>query len=178
VRTTFEPLDFFAGIYQHSDYLFQLSEDSFEVEQNFVCYSFQSFEYQYNLSKRNVFCLVNKSIDEKQYLVGKSKNSCYILPQKWDKNQFTFPFENEEEKIKKNREEAEWELFKSNMKNTSVDLMGKIDYLFLVDIQTYEILKPLFLKFSDIHFLNHQFIDAKQVNEIDSFLSIFYAHSE
>jgi len=176
VRTTLDPLDFFAGIYQHSDYLFQLSEQTLDMEENTVCFSFQSFEYQDDLSEHSAFCIVNKSTDNEHYLLGKNKNACYILPQKRDKNQISFPFENEAESAEKGMEEDDWNAFKTNMQNSSVNLMGKIDYLFPVDIQTYEILKPLFLTFSDIHFLNHQYINDKQVKNIDSFFSQYYVY--
>jgi len=178
VRTTFEPLDFFARIYQHSNFLFQLFEENLEILQNSVYYSFQLFDYQDDLSEHKAFCIVNKSTNEKQCLVGKNKNSCYILSQKRDKNQTFFSFENEEEKIKKSKEYIDWELFKNNMQNLSVNLMNKIDYIFPIDIQTYEILKPLFFMFPSMNFLNYQFIDSKQIKDIDSFLSIFYAHNE
>ena len=176
VRTTFEPLDFFSGIYQHSNYLFQLSEPCLEVVQGITRFSFQLFEYQddNDFSKYNVFCIVNKSVKDKQNLVGKNKNSCYLLPQNRDKNQISLFFE-EEEATKKNKEEADWDLFKNTMQNSSVNLMNKIDYIFPVDIQTYEILKPLFFRLSDMPFLNHQFIDSKQIKDINSFLSVFYA---
>ena len=176
VRTTFDPLDFFAGIFQYSNYLFQLSKQTLEVVKNSISFSFQSFEIQDTLSEHTAFCLVNKSIDKEQYLFGKNKNACYILHQKRTENQISLFFENEEDKAEQNIEEDGWNAFKNSMENTSVNLMGKIDYLFLVEIQTYEILKPLFLKFPDISFLNHQIINPKNINEIDSFLSLYYAH--
>jgi len=146
------------------------------VVKNSISFSFQSFEIQDTLSEHTAFCLVNKSIDKEQYLFGKNKNACYILHQKRTENQISLFFENEEDKAEQNIEEDGWNAFKNSMENTSVNLMGKIDYLFLVEIQTYEILKPLFLKFPDISFLNHQIINPKNINEIDSFLSLYYAH--
>jgi len=178
IRTAFYPLDFFAGIYQHSNYLFQLSKHHLEIVQDSICTSFQTFEYQDDFSKYSVFCLVNKSINKEQYLVGKNKNSCYILSQTRGKNQLSFSFDEQEETSPKDREEIDWELFKTNMQHTSVNLMNKIDYLFPVDVQTYEILKPLFFKFQNMDFLHYQFIDSKQIKDISSLLSVFYAYTE
>ena len=176
VRTTSDPLDFFTDIFQYSHCLFQLSEHPLEVVKNSISYSFQSFEIQDTLSEHIAFCLVNKSIEKGQYLLGKHKNSCYLLHQKRENNQVSLFFDHEEKKTEQGREEDAWNAFKTDMENTSVDLMGKIDYFFLVEIQTYEILKPLFLKFPDMSFLNHQVINPKDINEIDSFLSLYYAH--
>ena len=175
VETTSDPLDFFADIFQNSHYLFQLSEHPLEVVKNSISYSFQSFEIQDTLSEHSAFCLVNKSIEKEQYLLGKHKNSCYFL-------QLSLFLDNEEEITEQGREEDDWNAFKTHMEDTSVDFitsvdsMNKIDYFFLVEIQTYEILKPLFLKFPDMPFLNHQIINPKNINEIDSFLSLYYAH--
>ena len=175
VRTTLNPLDFFASIYQHSDYLFQLSEHNWEMVRDSVCFLFQLFEYQDTLSEHKAFCLVNKSMDKPQYLLGENKNSCYYLSQKWTDNQISFSYEQEETATKKGREEDEWELFKKNMQNASVNLMDKIDYIFPVEIQTYEILKPLFKKFYTLNFLNHQLIPSKNIKQIDALLSQCYA---
>jgi hypothetical protein len=175
VRTNSEPLDFFANIYRYSDYLFQLSEQTLNVGEEPLCFSFQSFEHKDILSEHTAFCIVNKSMEKPQYLLGIDKNACYFLPQKRTKNQISFSFEHNVEETEKGREEDDWEFFKKNMQDTSVNLMGKIDYLFPVEIQTYEILKSLFLKFSDLNFLNHQFINSKHIKDIGSFLSQCYA---
>lgn len=176
VRTTLDPLDFFAGIFRDSNYLFQLSKQTFDIVQNSICFSFQSFEIQDVLPEYKAFCIINKSINKEQYLFGKNKNVCYLLSQKWSDNQISLSFENEVETTEQSDNENDWNTFKNSMVNTSVDLMGKIDYIFPVEIQTYEILKPLFLKFSNIEFLNHQIINPKSINEIDLFLSLFFEH--
>jgi len=176
VRTTLDPLDFFAGIFRYSNYLFQLSKQTFDIVQNSICFSFQSFEIQDISPENTAFCLVNKSINKEQYLLGKNKNACYLLPKKRSDNQISLSFENEIDKTEQGGEENDWNAFKNSMENTSVDLMGKIDYIFPVEIQTYEILEPLFLKFPDIEFLNHQNISPKSISEIDLFLSLFHEH--
>ena len=176
VRTTLEPLDFFAGIYQYSNHLFQLSEQTMDLVMNSIHFSFQSFEIQDILSENKAYCIVNKSIEKEQYLFGKNKNSCYFLSQKPTGNQILLAFENEEKKNEQCGEEDDWKNFKNNMELTSVNLMDKIDYLFPLEIQTYEILKPLFLRFFDIPFLDHQIINSKNVNEIELFFSLYEGH--
>jgi len=171
VRTTSDPLNFFASIFQHSNYLFQLSKHTFDVVMDSICFTFQSFEIQDIISESTALCLVNKSVKKEQYLFGKNKNACYILPHKRGENQISLSFENEEDITEHGSEEGNWNAFKNSMENTSVYLMGKIDYIFPVEIETYEILKPLFLKFSNLAFLNHQIINAKSINEIELFLS-------
>ena len=173
VRTNLDPLDFFSAIYQHTDFLFQLSKQNLDRVVNSVCFSFQSFEYQDTLSEHRAFCFVNKSVNKEQYLFGKNKNACYFLPQNKTENQISFSFIHEEEPVQKSREEDRWEDFKTHMQLSSVNLMGKMDYIFPVEIQTYEILKPLYSQFPNLFFLNHQFVDAKNIKDIDAFFSLY-----
>jgi hypothetical protein len=72
--------------------------------------------------------------------------------------------------------EDDWDLFKNSMEQTSVNLMGKIDYLFPVEINMYNVLKPLFAEFSNISFLHHQCISSKNINAIDLLLFQWHSH--
>lgn len=186
IRTTLEPLDFFAGIYQHSNFLFSLSKHTLDVVIDSNSFSFQSFEFQDPLSEYIAFCLVNKSLHKDQYLLGiKDYNSCHLLQerqkqkQKQHKNQLSFSFQdNDDYEINEDGEENDWNSFKQNIQNTSVNLMGKIDYIFPVFIRTYEILKPLFLHFKNITSLNYMLVDPKNINDIELFFSQLNFHTD
>ena len=171
IRTELEQsLNFFTSIYQNTNYLFQLSKSVFDIDVDDNCFSFRSFEFKDTVSEHSAFCLVNKSVRKKQYLFGKDdKRSCYILPKQKTKNQISFSFQQENEPTEKSIDENDWDLFKRNIQDTSVNLMDKIDYIFPVEIRTYEILKPLFLNLPNIPFLNHQFIDPKNIRDMDTF---------
>jgi hypothetical protein len=176
VRTALSPLDFFVGIYRYTDYLFQLSEQPLDIMINSTPFLFQTFDFQDTLSELTVSCIVNESIskegEENHYLLGtKEKNTCFTLLQKREEKQLSIYFQTENEKNNKDWEENDWNLFKNNIERTSVNLMGKIDYIFPVKIKTYEMLKPLFLNFFNITSLRHQYIDSKHIKEIASLLS-------
>ena len=178
VRTLIEePLNFFIAVYQQTNYLFQMSKHPLDMSNDTHRFSFHSFEFKDNMSEYAAFCIVNKSLKKEQYLFRETdKNSCYVLPRQKTKNKLSISFQSEEEETEISMEENDWNSFKRSMQKTSVNLMGKIDYVFPVDIQTYEILKPLMLNLPNIPFLNHQFIDLKQVMEIDSFFPQWQSH--
>jgi hypothetical protein len=180
VRTELEPLEFFADIFQQTNYLFQLSRSALEVVSKTDYFSFRSFEFQDTLSDNLSFCIVNKSIHNEQYLFGRDeKNACFVLPQKYwkqKKNQLVLPFDDIGEDLEE--EKNDWDLFKNDMERSSINLMGNIDYLFPVEIHTYEILKPLFLYFPKMKSLHYTLINSKDVIDIDSFFPPWNTHVE
>jgi hypothetical protein len=174
IRTKLEPLEFFADIYQRTNYLFQLSASMLEIVKTDY-FSFRSFEYQDTLSDHVPHCLVNKSTHHEQYLLGYEENkSCFVIQQKQRKrknNQLSLPFEDDEESVDNDIDKNDWDVFKSNMEKHSINLAGKIDYLFPVEIHTYEILQPLFLYLYKIDSLSYTLINAKDIIDIDVFFS-------
>jgi hypothetical protein len=186
IRTKLEPLDFFSSIFLQTNYLFQLSKSSLEMLVKNDRFSFCLFEYQDTLSEHIVFCIVNKSMCQEQYLFGKEeKNACFVLHRKYWKrmnNQLSLSFEEdkEEDKIEEeiDKEQKEWDLFKTTMKKNSVNSAGNIDYLFPVEIRTYEILKPLFMYLSNMMFCNYTLINPRDITNIDFFFPQWYAYKE
>ncbi|MDR1182041.1 MAG: hypothetical protein LBL13_08710 [Bacteroidales bacterium] len=180
VRTGKEPLEFFSTIFQQTNYLFQLSKSVLEMVARTDYFSFRSFEFQDTLSDNLAFCIVNKSTHQEQYLFGKDeKNACFVLhPKYWKsgRNQLSLPFSDMESDSED--EKNDWDLFKTDMGQFSTNLTKNIDYLFPVEIHTYEILKPLFLYFSKMKFLNYTLINPKDVTDIDSFFPHWFAHVE
>jgi uncharacterized protein YnzC (UPF0291/DUF896 family) len=179
VKTELDPLDFFSNIFIKSNYLFQLSKFTMEMVVENGYFSFRSFEFKDTLSDNIVFCIVNQSTYHERYLLGNDeKNSCFVLDQKyWKqmKNQLSLSFEDIEEI---DGEKDDWNLFKANMGKSSVNLTGNIDYLFPVEIHTYEILKPLFLYLPQTEFLNYTLINPKDIANIDSFFFQWYTFVE
>jgi hypothetical protein len=179
IRTKLEPLEFFAGIFQRTNYLFQLSTSMLEmvVKTNYV--SFRAFEFQDTLSDYVVHCLMNRSIHNEYYLLGNDeKNTCFVIPGKRRKhnNQLSLPFDDDDEETDTNKEKDDWDIFKTNMGKHSTNLAGKIDYLFPVEIRTYEILQPLFLYLPKMTFLSYMLINAKDIMGIDTFFHQWNAY--
>lgn len=187
IRTKLEPLDFFANIFLQTNYLFQLSKSPLEMIIKNDDFSFTLFEYQDTLSEHITFCIVNKSMDHEQYLFGKEEtNACFVLHRKYWKqttNQLVLSFEDDEIKEKEEEEEMDkekkdWEAFKINMGEFSTNLTGNIDYVFPIEIRTYEILKPLFMYLSKMRFCNYTLIQPQDITNIDFFFPQWYAYTE
>ena len=168
VRTTFDMLGFFLEIYNNTDYLFELSEFSLDVvidSENFV---FKSFLFKDSLSPHFALCFVNMDFNKNHYLLGGNhKNSCFLLKKSAKRNQLSFSFE-EEGVPSAIDEEKNWTQFKENMSDMTVDLMGEINFLFPVKIQTYEILKPLFLEFANMEQIIHRLILPHEIEGVDA----------
>jgi hypothetical protein len=183
IRTKLELLDFFSHIFLQTNYLFQLSKSSLGmlIQNNY--FSFRIFEYQDAFSDNLAFCIVNKSMHHEQYLFGKEeKNASFVLHQKYwkqSKNQLSLSFENDETAEEEmDREKKDWNLFKTAMEKFSINLTGNIDYIFPVEIRTYEILKPLFLHLSRMRFLNYTLINPKDISRLDSFFPQWHTYTE
>ncbi len=148
LRTKLSFLDFFVDIFKRTDYLFKLSAHSLEIVLDSRSFIFKVFQYQDPLSGQLVVCFINKDISKAHYLLGeKTENACFTLLKSKNRNQLSFSFDDEIQEEQNYDEQKNWTLFKEIMQKKSVDLMGEIDFLFPVKIQTYEILKPLFLEF-------------------------------
>jgi len=179
IRTMLDSLDFFVKIFKDTNYLFELSGEPLEIPHHSEKFFFQSFLFHDTLSEHFIPCLVNKDTSDNQYLLGENKkNTCYVLNKSKKKNQLLLSFEDEDEGHEGQEEEQEnneeitdelkvWMSFKETMSETSTNLMGRIDFLFPVKVQTYEILKPLFLKFSSLHYINYRLVFPREIKEYD-----------
>ena len=181
IRTQLNTLDFFVNIFRDTNFLFELSNEPLEIPNHSEKILFQPFLFHDTLSEHFIACLVNKDISDSQYLLGeKGSNICYNLNKSKKKNQLFLSFEDEQEsqELEENSEEItdelkNWMSFKETMSETSTNLMGQIDFLFLVKVQTYEILKPLFLKFSSIRYINYRLIFPREIKEYDVLIATY-----
>ncbi|MDR1879210.1 MAG: hypothetical protein LBQ64_06580 [Bacteroidales bacterium] len=177
VKTAWATLDFFAEIYRQTDYLFGLSAQVFTTSVDSRSFAFRVFEYQDVLSEHIAFCIVNRDLDNKQFLLGSDeKNACFVFQKKKRTNQLLIDFDKDDENpdqtdVLDTREESNWTKFKTTMLKNTVTLTGNTDFVFPVDIRTYDILRPLFLKIKDMHTLDYMFIPAKSVLNVDLFMS-------
>ena len=181
VRTTLDTVGFFLNIFNNTDYLFELSESSLDIvidSENFV---FKSFLFQDPLSKHIVLCFVNRDLNKNQYLLGEDEqNACFLLKKSEKRNQLSFSFEedtDEQQGIGEDNysivdEETNWKHFKDTMSNTTVDLKGEINFLFPVKIQTYEILKPLFLELLNMQYITHRLIFPQEIEGVEALITL------
>jgi hypothetical protein len=175
VKTQWATLDFFAEIHRQTDYLFGLSAQFFTTTVEDCPFVYRVFEYQDVLSEHIAFCIVNRDLDNRQFLLGSDENNaCFVFQKKKRTNQLLIDFDKDDENpadILDTREESNWNKFKTTMLKHSVLLSGNTDFVFPVDIRTYDILRPLFLKFKDIRTLDYMFIPAKSVMNVDLLMS-------
>ena len=68
-------------------------------------------------------------------------------------------------------EQKNWAAFKETMQKKSMDLMGEIDFLFPVNIQTHEILKPLFLEFLNMDTIHYRLILPREIEGVDALIT-------
>ena len=177
VRTDLDTVGFFLDVFNNTGYLFELSESSLDIvidSENFV---FKSFVFKDSLSKYFMLCFVNQDFAKNQYLLGEDElNACFLLEKSKKRNQLSFSFENEQEIGDDNcsvmDEEMNWKHFKETMLNTTIDLKREINFLFPVKIQTYEVLKPLFLKFTNMQHLTHRLIFPHEIEGVEALLTL------
>ena len=174
LRTKLSLLDFFVDIFKNTDYLFELSENSLQIvldSQNSV---FKVFQYQDPFSEQFSICFINKDSNRNKYLLGENtENVCFTLSKNKNRNQLSFLFEEEEEPQEEQNydEQKNWTSFKETMQKKSVDLMGKIDFLFPVNIQTYEVLKPLFLEFTTMDNIHYRLILPLEIEGVNALIT-------
>ena len=175
LRTKLSLLDFFVDIFKKTDYLFKLSENSLQIvldSQNFV---FKVFQYQDPFSEQFSICFINKDSNRNKYLLGEnSENAYFTLSKSKNRNQLSFLFEDEDEEVQEEQnydEQKNWTSFKEIMQKKSVDLMGEIDFLFPLNIQTYEILKPLFLEFTNMDNIHYRLILPSEIEGVDALIT-------
>jgi hypothetical protein len=185
VRSTLSPLDFFSEIYQTTDYLFFLCRQPFEAFRDETSCGFSVFVHHDLFSEHSAVCMLNKDLSKNHALLGGHEtDACFVIQKHKIQNQLFLPFgqdgEHEEDILPTEtdrKEENQWNHFLHTLTETSIDLKGKIDFVFPVSIRTYEILKPLFLKFKTLPSLHYMFIQAKTVAAFDAFVAaydIFY----
>ena len=171
VRTPADVLTFSKMIYTETNYLFYISPNRFRVEDLDKYAEFQVFIHKDIISENRVFYLQNVAFERDVNILGCGENALFRL-----NNQLSMSFEdNENEVITEldhecgNDEIRIWQECKSGLAKNSVELMGKIDYLFPIQIETYEILKPLLQHFHKMQEINYMLIEPEQINDAELF---------
>ena len=175
VRTTLTSLDFFVELFKMTNYLFELSDSPLDIvidSKNFIFQAFHCKDFQ---SEQLGICFLNGDIHKNHYLLGeKDEKACFSLAKMKNRNQLSFSFEDlEKSEDTQNQdfdEEQNWTSFKELMQKKSTDLLGEADFLFPVSIQTYEILKPLFLEFPTMNFIHYRLISHAEITQVEALL--------
>ncbi len=142
------------------------------------------------------FCFKNISFDGKNKLFGSDNLAKFhIIPEIYkpinsfgdlpNQTYLAFDFEDDETEtqedelsLNKDLELEEWNKFIQKMKEHSVFLKNKFDFVFSMDIITYHALKPFFLQLHKLTILQYQMIKYEQVENIETFASILQEENQ
>ena len=125
------------------------------------------------LSDNRVFYLQNTGFESDRTILGYGDNA--LIPIKRQKrkpkNQISLYFEEKETDSteEENSEIQDWHDFKDNLYRNSVDILGKIDYLFPIQIETYEIVKPFLQHLPKMHEVNYMLLEPEQIKNAATF---------
>jgi hypothetical protein len=177
IRTNADILSFSKMIYTETNYLFYISPDRFQAEELDRLSEFQSFIYKDIVSDNKVFYLQNTGLGSDKQILGYGNNALFQIRRKKKKrkNQISLSFEEEAADAIDFMQETHgdgiqnWHDFKADLAQKSVDVMGKIDYIFPLQMETYEIVKPLLQHFSKMQEINYMLLEPKQINDAVSF---------
>jgi len=176
IRTDADILVFPKMIYNETNYLFYISPKESQEENKDKLSDFQLFIHNDTVLAYTVFYLRNTNFDLNKRILGYDDSALFQIkrpPQK-QKNQTTLILEKKADFMDFTSEDCgdevqNWYDFKADLAQKSVDVMGKIDYIFPIQIETYEMLKPLLQQFSKMQELNYMLLEPKQINDAQSF---------
>lgn len=171
IRTDADISNFFKLIYTQTNYLFYLSQERFQMEELDKSAAFQSFIHKDVISDYKVFYLQNTGFESDKCILGYGNNALFQLKklkkrQRKQKSQISLYFERDADtdmEIESN-EIKSWYNLKSDLTKHSMNIMDKINYLFPIRIETYEIIKPLLLHLPKIQSINYMLIEPEQIN--------------
>lgn len=177
MRSSADRLSFSKMIYTQTQYLFYISQERFQVKELDKQIEFQPFIHKDIISDNKVFYLQNESVDAKKLLLGINGDALFQLKQKKQKrkNQSSFFFEEETmdfdtlNQETDNSEIRQWLDLKKSLALNAVNIAGKIDYLFPLRIETYEIIKPLLEYLPKMSEISYMLIEPKEIENAISF---------
>ncbi|MDR0367749.1 MAG: hypothetical protein LBH82_01240 [Bacteroidales bacterium] len=172
VQTKLGLLDFFVELFKQTNYLFELSAFSMDIVLDSQHFVFKVFQYQDPASEQFSVCLVNKDHHKENYLLSENTaNACFVLSKNIDRSQLSFAFGDEEPQEEQPYDEQKiWSSFKKTMQQKSTGLTREPDFLFPINIQTYDILKPLFLEFANMENIRYRLILPHEIEQVDVFI--------
>ena len=179
IRINADILSFLKMIYDETNYLFYICSDRNQSINDNLFSEFQSFIYNDKLLDQNIFFLQNTSFDSNKRILGYDDTALFQIkrPQQKRKNQISFLFREKEADFvnftPKNydSEEQDWCNFKADLAQKSVGIMGKIDYVFPIQKESYEIVKSLLQGLSKIQKLNYMLLEPAQISDAMSFFT-------
>jgi hypothetical protein len=179
VRTDADMLRFSKLILTETNYLFSISQARFQAEELDKFSSFQAFVHKDIISDNKVFYLQNTGFESNRTILGYKSDALFQIKRQKQrqkrKNQLSLLFEEEAADLMDFNQEADsneirdWYDFKDDLSKNSVDIMGKIDYLFPMQIERYEILKPLLQHLHKIKEINYMLLDPERIENAASF---------
>jgi len=173
LRTDADMLRFSKMIYTETNYLFYISQNRFRVEELDKSATFQAFIHKDILSDNKVFYLQNTGFESDRTLLGYGDNALFPIKRqkRKQKNQISLYFEEEEADSteEESGEIQDWHDFKADLYRNSVDIMSKIDYLFPIQIETYEIVKPFLQHLPKMHEVNYMLLEPERFENADTF---------
>jgi hypothetical protein len=182
IRTDADMLSFSKMIYTETNYLFYISQNRFQVEELDKTAAFQAFIHKDIISENKVFYLQNTGFESDRTILGYGGNALFpIKPQKRkQKNQITLSFEEEDADLAEldGDEIRNWYDFKDDLAKKSVNILNKINYLFPVQIETYEIVKPLLQHLYKMHEINYMLLEPEQIENAASFFRHIHLMAE
>ena len=177
VRTDADSLSFSKTIFTETNYLFYISQNRFHTEELNKFSEFQSFIHEDNISDNKIFYLQNVGFESGKHILGYEDNSLFQIKgkNKKRKNQLSLLLEEEDADLMDFIQENDideiqnWHNLKADLSKKSVNIMGKIDYVFPIRIETYEIVKPLLQHFPKMQAFNYMLLEPKQIHDAASF---------
>ena len=177
IRTNANMLSFSKMIYNATNYLFSISPDRFQAEDLDKFAAFQFSIHKDIISDHKVFYLQNTDSELNKQILGYKENALFQIKKQKQrpKNQISLLLEEKNDDLMKFMQEdyrdsiENWHDFKAEITKKSVDVMGKIDYLFPIQIETYEIVKPLLQHFPQMQEFNYMLLEPRQIEDAASF---------
>ena len=166
------------AILMETNYLFYISKDKFQLNELDKSSAFQSFVHKDIISDNKVFYLQNTGFESNRRILGYGNTALFQLKRQKQKrrNQTALFFEEEEVDFMKQNQELDaeiqnWHDLKENLRKNSVDIMEKIDYLFPVRIETYEIVKPLLQYLPKMNEINYMLLEPERIENAKTFFT-------
>lgn len=201
VRTELPSMVFFIHLLKTTNYLFtayhlqndnnmnKSSENKAVFSEFYATYFFDdlAFDWPYH------FCFKNISFNGKNKLFGLDDTAKFRITEENIPttnptdlpNQTFLPFDFEEENqheehlfSKGNFEIEEWNDFIKEMKSHSISLQNNFNYVFPIEIFSYQALKPFFLHLHKLDILQYQMVKYDQVKNIETFAAILQEENQ
>jgi len=176
IRSRADRVSFLKKIYDETGYFFSIFPDKFQAEEMDIFSKFQSFVHTDEILNCKVMFLQNTDAETNKQILGYDGNALFQIKKQKQKpqNQISLLLEEQPDIMDFKQEEygdeiQNWYDFKTNLAKNSVNIMGKIDYIFPLRIETYEIVQSLLQHLPKMQDFNYMLLEAKQIDDAISF---------